>query len=111
MQRLQKVSAQQTKYYNINHQLKSYVVSHLMLLSTKNFKQKRLSKKLLHKFINLFRMKNKIDEQTYRLTFSNVYCIHNIFHVLFLKLYLHRVDDQETKVIIQASKFINNIEQ
>ena len=40
IQRLQKASVQQTKYYNVNHQLKSYVVSDLMLLSTKNFKQK-----------------------------------------------------------------------
>ena len=45
-------------------------------------------------------MKNKIDEQTYRLTLSNIYRIHNIFHVLFLKSYLYRVDDQETKVIM-----------
>ena len=38
MQRLQKASAQQTKYYNVNHQSKSYAVSDLMLLSIKNFK-------------------------------------------------------------------------
>ena len=38
MQRLQKVSAQQIKYYNINHQSKSYVVSDLMLLLIKNLK-------------------------------------------------------------------------
>ena len=62
MQRLQKASAQQIKYYNINYQSKSYIVSDLVLLSTKNFKQKRLSKKLLHRFIDLFQMKNKIDE-------------------------------------------------
>ena len=31
MQRLQKVSVQQTKYYNANHQSKSYVVNNLML--------------------------------------------------------------------------------
>ena len=38
MQRLQRVSEQQTKYYNINHQSKSYVVNDLMLLSIKNLK-------------------------------------------------------------------------
>ena len=54
IQRLQKASAQQIKYYNINHQSKSYAVSDLILLSIKNFKQKRFSKKLLHKFINSF---------------------------------------------------------
>ena len=83
----------------------------LMLLSIENFKQKRLSRKLLHKFINLFRMKNKIDEQTYRLILLNSYHIHNIFYVSFSKSYLHRVDDQETKIIMQILKFINDIEQ
>ena len=111
MQRLQKASAQQTKYYNANHQSKSYAVSDLVLLSIKNFKQKRLSKKLSHKFIDSFRIKNKINEQTYRLTLFNTYRIHNIFHVSFLKSYLHRADDQETKVMMQASKLINDIEQ
>ena len=71
-----------------------------MLLSIKSFKQKRFSKKLLYKFIDSLRMKNKINEQAYRLTLSNIYRIYNIFHVLFLKLYLHRADDQETKIIM-----------
>ena len=44
-------------------------MSDLILLSIESFKQKRLNKKLSHKFINLFRMKNKIDEQTYCLMF------------------------------------------
>ena len=100
MQRLQKASAQQIKYYNVNHQSKSYAVSDLMLLSIKNFKQKRLSKKLSHKFVDSFRMKNKIDEQTYRLTLSNIYYIYNIFYMSFLKSYLHRVDDSEIKVMM-----------
>ena len=100
MQRLQKTSAQQIKYYNLNHQSKIYVVSDLILLSIKNFKQKRLSKKLSHKFIDSFQMKDKINEQTYRLTLLNIYRIHNIFHVSFLKSYLYRVDDSETKVMM-----------
>ena len=111
MQRLQKVSAQQIKYYNVNHQSQSYVVNDLMLLLIKNFKQKRPNKKLSHRFVNLFRMKNKINEQTYCLTLSNIYCIYNIFHVSFLKSYLHRANDQETKVMIQVPKLINDIKQ
>ena len=111
MQRLQKASAQQIKYYNINYQSKSYAVSDLMLLSIKNFKQKRLSKKLSHRFVNSFRMKDKIDEQTYRLTLSNIYHIHNIFYVSLLKSYLHCVNDSKTKIMMQVSKLINDIEQ
>ena len=111
MQRLQRVSVEQTKYYNVNHKLKKYVVNDLILLSTKNFKQKRSSKKLSHKFVKSFRMKNKIDEQAYRLILFNIYRIHNTFHVSFLKLYLHRAGDAKTKAIMQASKFIDDTKQ
>ena len=38
MQRLQQVNVEQTKYYNVNYKSKKYVVSNLILLSTKNFK-------------------------------------------------------------------------
>ena len=83
----------------------------LILLSIKNLKQKRFSKKLSYKFIKSFRMKNEIDEQIYRLTLSNIYRIYNIFYVLLLKLYLHRADDAKTKTIMQVSKFINDTKQ
>ena len=66
---------------------------------------------MLYKFVNSFRMKNKIDEQTYRLTLLNIYRIHNTFYMLFPKSFLHCTDDQKTKVMMQASKLINNIEQ
>ena len=56
-------------------------------------------------------MKSKINEQIYRLTLSNIYWIHNIFYVSFPKLYLHSIDDQEMKIIMQESNFIYNIEQ
>ena len=54
MQQLQKVNAQQIKYYNVNHQSKNHAVNNLILLSTKNFKQKQVNKKLSHKFIDSF---------------------------------------------------------
>ena len=111
MQRLQRVSVEQIKYYNVNHKLKKYVVNDLILLSIKNFKQKRSNKKLSHKFIESFWMKNKINEQTYYFTLFNIYRIHNTFHVLFLKLYLHRVDDAKAKTIMQVLKFIDDTKQ
>ena len=111
MQRLQWVNVKQIKYYNVNHKLKKYIVSDLILLSIKNFKQKWLSKKLSHKFIESFWMKNKIDEQTYRLTLFNIYRIHNTFHVSFLKSYLHRADDAKIKTMMQTLKFIDDTKQ
>ena len=111
MQRLQRVNVEQIKYYNINHKSKKYVVSDLILLLIKNLKQKRLNKKLSHKFVESFRMKNKIDEQTYRFTLFNIYRIHNTFYVSFLKSYLHRVGDAKTKTMMQISKFIDDTKQ
>ena len=100
MQRLQRVSVEQIKYYNINYKLKKYVVGDLILLSIRNFKQKRSNKKLSHKFVESFKMKNKIEKQTYRFTLSNIYRIHNTFHVSFLKSYLHRADNAKAKIIM-----------
>ena len=66
--RLQRASAHQVKYYNEKHQFKNYAIDDLMILSTKNLKQKRLNKKLSHKFVKSFKIKNRIKAQTYRLT-------------------------------------------
>ena len=108
---MQRVNEQQTKYYNVNHQLKSYAVNDLMLLLTKNLKQKRLSKKLSHKFVKSFRMKDKTDEQAYCLMLLNIYRIYNTFYVLLLKSYLHRADDLKTEVMMQVLKLINDTKQ
>ena len=48
-------------------------VKNLVLLLTKNFKQKRFSKKLLYKYAELFKIKNKINSQIYRLTLFDNY--------------------------------------
>ena len=82
-----------------------------MILSTKNLKQKRSSKKLSHKYVESFKIKNKIETQIYRLTLSNIYRIHNIFHVSLLKSYRHRVDDKKTKQMMQISNLIDDEEQ
>jgi hypothetical protein len=78
------------------------------MLSIKNLKQKRFSKKMSHKYVESFRIKNKSKTQIYRLILLNIYRIHNIFYVSLLKLYLHRVDDEQTKQMLQTSKFIND---
>jgi len=61
-----------------------------------------------HKYIKLFRIKNKIETQAYYFILFNIYRIYNTFYILFLKLYLHRVDNEQTKQILQALKLINN---
>jgi len=78
------------------------------MLSTRNLKQKRSSKKMSHKYVKSFRIKNKIKTQTYRFILLNIYRIYNTFHVLLLKLYLHRVDNKQAKQMLQASKLIDD---
>ena len=62
----------------------------LIMLIIKNLKQKRSNKKLFYKFINLFRIVDKIKTQIYRLFLSIIYRIYNIFYVFLLKSYHNR---------------------
>jgi len=71
--RLKSAFTQQAKYYNKKYKLKSFVVEELIMFLTRNLKHKRFSKKMLHKYIKLFRIKNKIETQTYRFILFNIY--------------------------------------
>jgi hypothetical protein len=61
-----------------------------------------------HKYVESFRIKNKSKTQVYRLILLNIYRIYNIFYVSLLKLYLHRIDNKQTKQMLQTSKLIND---
>ena len=63
------------------------------MLSAKNLKQKKLSKKLSNKMLKLFRIQEFIDKQTYHLSLLIIYRVYSVFHVSFLKLYNHRLND------------------
>ncbi len=88
-ERFENAAAQQTKYYNKRYKSKSFAVEKLIILLTKNLKQKRSSKKISHKYVGSFRIKNKIETQIYCLILFNIYRIYNTFYILFLKLYLY----------------------
>ena len=70
------------------------------MLTIKNLKQKRLSKKLFYKFINLFRIVDKVKTQTYYLFLSIIYRIYNIFYIFLLKPYYNRDCDDASKSFI-----------
>ena len=70
------------------------------MLTIKNLKQKRLNQKLFHKFINFFRIIDKIKMQIYRLLLSIIYRIHNIIYVFLLKSYHNRDCDDASKSFI-----------
>ena len=109
--RLKKVAEYQTKYYNKNHKLRKFVVSELILLSIKNFNQKRLSKKMFLKFAKSFKIENKIKKQTYQLTLSSTYQIYNVFYVFLLKSYYYKIDNKNAHEFMQVSNLINNDKQ
>jgi len=63
------------------------------MLSAKNLKQKKSSKKLSNKMIEFFRIQEFIDKQTYHLDLSVIYRVHSVFHVFLLKSYNRRLND------------------
>ncbi len=63
------------------------------MLSAKNLKQKKLSKKLLNKMIKFFCIQKFINKQMYYLDLSVIYRVHSVFHVFLLKLYNCRLNN------------------
>ena len=63
------------------------------MLSAKNLKQKKLSKKLSNKMIKFFCIQKFIDKQMYHLDLLIIYRIHSVFHVFLLKSYNRRLND------------------
>ena len=111
IKRLKHVVAKQTKYYNQKHIFKKFNVDDLIIFNIKNFKQRRFNKKMSHKYVKSFKIKNKIDAQTYRLILFNIYRINNVFHVSLLKNYYYKKNDKHAKQFMQISKLINDKKQ
>ncbi len=63
------------------------------MLSAKNLKQKKLSKKLSNKMIKFFCIQELINKQMYHLDLSIIYKVHSVFHVFLLKSYNCRLND------------------
>ena len=97
----------QIKYYNKKHLFKNFKIENLIMLLTKNLKQKKSNKKLFHKFIELFRVKKSVEKQTYCLIFFNIYRIYSVFHVSLIELYRRRKCDSDESFFLN-SKLINN---
>ena len=88
----------------------TYKVGNLVILIIKNLKQKRLSKKLSHKFIGLFRIEDKVGAQAYRLRLPASYRIHYTFHMSLLEPYHHRECGDASDIFMQALELIDNDE-
>ncbi len=102
--------ASQVKAYNQRHKLKTYNKDDLVLLSMKNLSQKRLNKKLSHKFAESFHIQDIVEKQAYCLYLPTHYWIHNVFHVSYLEPYNQHLNDEITQVL-PSLKLINEKEE
>lgn len=95
-----KAKESQAKWYNKNHRPIEFKVKDLVLLSSKNIRTVRASKKLDHRFLGPFKIEKRIGKQAYRLALPSKYSrIHNVFHVSLLEPYYQRTG--ETPHVIQ----------
>jgi len=78
------------KYYDRRHQPKTYNVGDLVMLSTKNLKQRLPSKKLSPRYVGPYRIVDIVGKQAYRLALPASMPIHNTFHVSLLEKYQGR---------------------
>ena len=62
----------------------------MVLLNTKNLKQKRFSRKLSHKHAGPYRIEDCVGKQSYRLLLPEGIYIHDVFHMLLLEPYKPR---------------------
>ncbi len=102
--------ASQVKAYNQRHKPRTYNKNNLVLLSMKNLSQKRLNKKLSHKFAESFHIQDIVEKQAYYLYLSTHYWIHNVFHVSYLELYNQCLNDKITQMLLSL-KLINEKEE
>ena len=65
------------------------------MLNAKNLWTPRPSKKLLHKYIEPFCVKESVEMQAYHLSLLISYWIHSVFHVSLLKSYQSRGGERE----------------
>ena len=87
-----KIQKYQQKYYNKHYIAVTLKKEQIILLNIKNLKlQKVTYKKLAFKYIGLFKMQNAIGTQAYCLQLPFIYCIYNVFYILLLKPYQHRL--------------------
>lgn len=95
-----KTKEAQAKWYNQNHRPVEFKVGDMVLLSSKNIKTVRTSKKLDYRFVGPFKVEQRIGKQAYRLELPIKYArMHPVFHVSLLELY-HRRPGEAPEVVL-----------
>ncbi len=79
------------KFYNLKRKNKIYKIGDKVLLLLKNIRIRKVSKKLINKFLKSFKIKKLINKNVYQLIlFKSYKRIYYIFYVSLLKLYYKR---------------------
>ena len=101
--------AEQQKYYNAKHKARTFTIGEMVLLSTKNLKQKRPNRKLSHKFIGPFKVLETVGPQAYRLALPTSYRIHPVFPVTLLEPYYGNMQGRQDLML--PPELINDQEE
>ena len=83
---VKKAIEMQAKYYNAKHQQQKYNIEDKVFFNNWNIKSTQPSKKLDLKYYSPYEMIAPIGKQAYRLALPSSMKIHNVFHVLLVKL-------------------------
>jgi hypothetical protein len=105
IERWQKTTNAQVKYYNRKHIALIFKTKDLIMLFIKNIKLKNSSQKFSYKFIESFRIVETMNKQIYRLILFSFYRIYDVFHVFYLKSYKKRDDDNIISEYLSSELF------
>jgi hypothetical protein len=94
--RLKASTEYQTKYYNKHHKPMEYNAGDMVMLSSKNISLARPNKKLSHKFLGPFQVKEPVGSQAYKLILPKSFGrTHPVFHVSLLEPYRRRPGEEQ----------------
>ena len=95
-----KIAKKQKLNYDAHHKAIIFNKNDKILLQSINIRTLRFKKKINHRQLKFFIVIEKVNSQTYRLKFSKKYnVIHDVFYVLFLKLWYSRDENSESQFI------------
>ena len=97
----ERVSKQQTKYYNAHHKSISFMINDKVLLRSLNIRTLRSKKKIDHKQLKSFEVVKRIKSQAYLLDLFERYdSIHFVFHVFLLESWYSRDENSKSQFIL-----------
>jgi hypothetical protein len=102
--RLKETKNNQVKYYDEKHTSRIFNVKNKILLNFRNIHNFKSSKKLDHKYYELFEIEELIEKQIYKLRLFHTFRIHSVFHVSLLKSYKKRFNDVITSFSITINE-------